>query len=54
MHVTVRTIMLVKYKLPIKTIKELGDTMSDEKFKECCTWKIKIFRKSISTASSRP
>jgi len=44
----------VKHKLPILSIKELGETMTHEKFKECCKRKIKMVRKSISTVSSRP
>jgi len=38
----------------ILSIKELGETMTHEKFKECCKGKIKMVRKSISTVSSRP
>jgi hypothetical protein len=44
----------VKYKLTVLSIKELGETMTDEKCKECCKRKIKMVRKSISSGSSRP
>jgi hypothetical protein len=44
----------VKYKLPILSIKELGETIPDEKLKEFCKGNIKMVRKSISTTSSRP